>query len=99
MELFIDTSDNKKTVVRLNDLELIEEYDSPREQRLLEIIEKVLQKKQAKLEDITKIEVNLGPGSFTGLRVGCTVANTLGWILKVPINGKKVGEFVEPKYE
>lgn len=99
MKLYIDTSDNKKTVVRLDEVEMVEEYVSPREQRLLEIIEKVLHKRQAKMEDITEIEVNLGPGSFTGLRVGCTVANTLGWVLKVPINGKKVGELVQPEYE
>jgi tRNA threonylcarbamoyladenosine biosynthesis protein TsaB len=99
MKLSIDTSDNKKTVVRFDDLELTEEYGQPREQRLLEVIEQGLKQRGAKVADITAIEVNLGPGSFTGLRVGCTVANTLGWLLKVPINGKKAGELAEPEYE
>ncbi len=25
--------------------------------------------------------------------------HALGWALKIPVNGKKVGELVEPKYE
>jgi len=92
----IDTSDNKKTIVKLGDLEIIEKYKSPREQRLLEIIEKALIKKKAKVTDIGKIKVATGPGSFTGLRVGCAVANTLAWLLNIKVNGK---DKVFPKYE
>lgn len=99
MKLTVDTADNKKTTVRLDNLELVESYKNPREQRLLELIEKALSRKNTTVKGITEIAVNLGPGSFTGLRVGCTVANTLSWILKVPINGGKVGEFVYPSYE
>jgi tRNA threonylcarbamoyladenosine biosynthesis protein TsaB len=51
------------------------------------------------MDQIKEIEVNLGPGSFTGLRVGVSVANALAWTLKVPVNGKKIGELVKPKYE
>ena len=96
MLLSIDTSDNKKTIVKLEDFEIIENYKTPREQRLLEIIEKALKKKKAKVTDIDKIEVNTGPGSFTGLRVGCAVANTLAWLLNIKVNGK---DRVFPKYE
>lgn len=94
--LFIDTSDNRKTIVKLGGLEIIEKYKSPREQRLLEIIEKALKQKKAKLANIDKIEVNTGPGSFTGLRVGCAIANTLAWLLNIKVNGKKQ---VFPKYQ
>ena len=96
MKLYIDTADNRKTTVKLDDLEVVVKYKSPREQRLLEVIEKALKKKKAKLKDIDKIEVNTGPGSFTGLRVGCAVANTLAWLLKIKVNGK---DRVFPKYE
>lgn len=77
-----------QTIVRLDDFEVIEKYKNPREQKLLEVIEKALKKSKAKLQDIDKIEVNTGPGSFTGLRVGCAVANTLGWLLNLKVNGK-----------
>ena len=83
----------------LDGLKIVEKYDNPREQRLLELIEKAIKQKRAKMQDMTAIKVNLGPGSFTGLRVGCAVVNTLAWLLKIPINGKKVGERVEPVYE
>ncbi len=36
------------------------------------------------------IEVETGPGSFTGLRVGASVANALGYSLGIPVNGKKL---------
>jgi len=98
MKLFIDSTDNLKTIIKLDDAEVVEKYQSPRQQRVLEVIEKVLKKKKAKLKDISEIEVNLGPGSFTGLRVGCTIANTLGWVLKVPINGERIGQLVKPSY-
>lgn len=98
MKLSIDTADNLKTKVEIGDLEVVENYQYPQQQRVLEVIEKALRKKRVELQEITEIEVNLGPGSFTGLRVGCAIANTLAWILKIPINGKKIGVLAEPKY-
>ena len=62
-------------------------------------LKQILKKHQKTLGDLSEIEINLGPGSFTGLKVGVAVANALGWALKIPINGKKVGELVEPKYK
>ncbi len=39
---------------------------------------------------IDEIEVETGPGSFTGLRVGVSVANSLGYSLGIPVNEKKL---------
>ncbi len=47
----------------------------------------ILQKNKKSWGDITAIGVFEGPGSFTGLRIGLTVANTVANILKVPIVG------------
>lgn len=46
-----------------------------------------LQEKTGDLRKITGIGVMKGPGSFTGLRIGLTVANTLADSLSVPIVG------------
>lgn len=66
-------------------------------QVLLPLINKILKENQMKLVDLSSIEVDLGPGSFTGTRVGVTVANALGYALKIPVNGKK-GKIALPKY-
>lgn len=41
-------------------------------------------------EMLESVEVETGPGSFTGLRVGVSVANALGFALGIPVNGKKI---------
>ncbi|HWB38639.1 MAG TPA: tRNA (adenosine(37)-N6)-threonylcarbamoyltransferase complex dimerization subunit type 1 TsaB [Candidatus Saccharimonadales bacterium] len=48
-------------------------------------IEKLLQKQGGKLQEIQGIIAYQGPGSFTGLRIGLTVANALAYSLQVPI--------------
>lgn len=98
MKLFIDTSDNTKTIVSLNGDRLIRPTGVEKSQQVLTLIDQILKKNKKTLKDITEIEVNLGPGSFTGLKVGISVANTLAWALKIPVNGQKIGKLVEPKY-
>ncbi len=45
----------------------------------------MLQGKHKKLEEVQGIVCFQGPGSFTGLRIGLTVANALAYSLSVPI--------------
>lgn len=100
--LFIDTSNNKEVRVGLEvngEQFLIEQViDHRKAQAILPIVEQLLKKHNLRLEDITNIEVHPGPGSFTGVRVGVTIANTLGFLLKIPVNSKPVGEMVDPVY-
>lgn len=99
MKLFFDTANNSKIIIGLDKKRWDFETKEHQSQKLLELIDQVLKKERKSLKDLTAIEVNLGPGSFTGLRVGIAVANALGWALKLPINGRKIGQGVEPKYE
>lgn len=52
---------------------------------LLKMIHQELQKQNADWQDISGVVVFEGPGSFTGLRIGITVADTLAYGLGVPI--------------
>lgn len=100
--LILDTSDNKKIIVGLiingrKDIQT-EKITSNRMQIILPMIDKLLKKHLLKPGDLSEIQINVGPGSFTGLRVGLAIANTLSFVLKVPINGEKVGGIILPIY-
>ena len=100
--LFIDTASNEYISVGL---EINGEEDAIKQkitkqkaQVVLPLIEKLLEKHNVFLQNIGSIQVNEGPGSFTGLRVGIVIAQALCWSLQIPINGKKPG-LVEPRYQ
>lgn len=54
---------------------------------LLVVIRDELKKQNATVQDLGGIVVFQGPGSFTGLRIGITVANALSHELHIPIVG------------
>lgn len=99
--LTIDTTDSAQTIVQIKRKgkllsEVVEKTDQrTKSQNALPLIEKLLKQQKLQLADLSAIDVNPGPGSFTGVRVGVSIANALGWILSIPVNGKKVEV---PKY-
>lgn len=94
MVLHIDSKDQRKIEVFLKkNGEVVKSLSEGREygsQVLLPLIDKILKTNKLKLQDLSGIEVETGPGSFTGLRVGVSVANALGYSLGIPVNGKKI---------
>ena len=96
MKLYIDTRDNKKTKVGLDDKIIESPAKENKSQQLLPLIQKILDENKKDLKDLTEIKVEVGPGSFTGIKIGVAVANALGWALEIPVNGQKQ---VEPRYE
>ncbi len=54
---------------------------------LLKYLEEVFEKEAQSLSDVTGIIAYKGPGSFTGLRIGLTVFNTLADSEALPIVG------------
>lgn len=94
MILHINTKDQKQIRVSLKkngevvgQLSEQNEYGS---QVLLPLIMKLLKTLNCNLSTLQGIEVETGPGSFTGIRVGVSVANALGYSLGIPVNGKKI---------
>ncbi len=56
-------------------------------EKALSLLDGFLKKNKYKLQDIKKIVVNRGPGSFTSVRLGIVLANTLSFGLKIPMSG------------
>jgi tRNA threonylcarbamoyladenosine biosynthesis protein TsaB len=54
---------------------------------LLEAIEALLASAGGNAKDLAGIAVALGPGSFTGVRVGLATAKGLGYALGIPVEG------------
>ncbi len=54
-------------------------------QKLLIYIDKFLKENKVSYKDLKGIVVISGPGSFTGIRIGVCVGNTLAWSLNIPI--------------
>lgn len=98
--LIIDTSDNKELKVGIDDnISSFKQTEvSLKAEDSLDKLESVLKKQKIKLSDVTEVEVNRGPGSFTGLKVGCAIANALAFSLSVPVNSKQLGEMESPRY-
>lgn len=99
MILCIDTKNKKLISVFLKDkgrvIKSLSEENEYGSQVLLPLIFKLLRTTNYKLQTLKGIEVETGPGSFTGLRVGVSIANALAFSLGIPVNGKKI----ETKFE
>lgn len=92
MILFIDSSTEKLQLwLKKDDFEVNFEKTLGREmaKNILAEIKEFLAENDANWQNLRGICVFTGPGSFTGLRIGMTVANTLADSLKIPILGEK----------
>jgi tRNA threonylcarbamoyladenosine biosynthesis protein TsaB len=100
--LTIDTRDNQRVYAKLEkggeEFTVTSNSENRRPESILKLIDIVCKKAEITIYDIDDIFVEEGPGSYTGLKVGASVANALSFALLKKVNGKEVGEIVEPKY-
>ena len=87
--LYIDTSSSYLYTAIVEDNKLLGEVKEEFGQSLSEValprIVSIFNDNNIKPEDIDKIIVVNGPGSFTGIRIGITIAKTFAWSLNIPI--------------
>jgi tRNA threonylcarbamoyladenosine biosynthesis protein TsaB len=68
-------------------LELVSERRLQHGEQLAPLIDRALRETGLVRQELTAIGVGVGPGPFTGLRVGLVTARTLGFVLDVPVYG------------
>lgn len=89
--LAIDTSNYPLGVAVINGDKVAAEYITNVKRnhsvRIMPAIESAMKEAEMKPADLNKIVVAEGPGSYTGVRIGVTIAKTLAWTLGIPLSG------------
>lgn len=91
LAIAIDSSQDIGCIALGDDSRLVAEYHYAHKMDLLRRItpniESILSDAGRAVQDLDCAIVSLGPGSFTGLRIGVTVAKSLAYVLQKPIIG------------
>lgn len=107
----IDTI-GEKTILKIlrEDGAIVDSFESldnrNQSEKLLQELDGLIAKNSFRKKDISKIIVNTLPGSYTGSRVGVTIANFLALALNIPVisqgdnvqTGETFDGGVSPKY-
>ena len=87
--LAIDTATDHMTIAVMRGMEVIAVNDTIVERnhsvRLIPEVQELLKQAGFGMRDIRAIAIGRGPGSYTGVRIGITVAKTWAWSLGLPL--------------
>lgn len=102
LQLLIETSTEQAVAAIVQDSRLIASAQLPfgysSSKFLLPEIEKALIQNNLKIKDFSLIAVGVGPGSYTGIRVGVAVAKSLAFACNKPLIGIcSLETFLPPK--
>ena len=89
MILFIDTHAELITIaLKTKDNLFIKTQESEYSHSIytMPMIESIFKENNLNVKDLKKIIVVNGPGSFTGIRIGLSIAKTMAYALKIDIN-------------
>ena len=82
-----DQPEAEVCIVKDEDVKSCQKWEAHRtlSDTLLKRIQDGLDEAKASFNDLTGVVVFKGPGSFTGLRIGITVANTIAYSQSIPV--------------
>lgn len=89
--LGIETSTRTGSIALLNNEKIVSEFtlntDAKYSSLLMPMIDMILKFSKITVKDINAAVVSIGPGSFTGLRIGLSTAYGLAQALEIPVIG------------
>ena len=89
--LGIDTSSSSLSVAVMDDDLLKGEFTLNHKlthsEQMMPLLDSLLSHLELKMSDIDLIGVSVGPGSFTGIRIGVAAANAMAMALDIPVVG------------
>ena len=87
--LIIDSATPHLYIALLDGESIIQEFyekgNNDHSVTLMPMIEKMFQDNQVSIDDINEIIVGIGPGSYTGVRIGVVIAKMFAWTKDIPI--------------
>ena len=88
-QLLLDSSNKYLSVGLSKDGKVVDSifYDAwQRQSEMMTVeIENILKRNDLSKEDLDAVVVGIGPGSYTGVRIGITIAKTIGYALKIKV--------------
>jgi tRNA threonylcarbamoyladenosine biosynthesis protein TsaB len=88
-QLVIDTATNYIYLSLVIDGEekqsIYEEGINNHSATIIPYLESLLKKESIELKDINQVIIGIGPGSYTGVRIGVTVAKMIGYLNKIDV--------------
>ena len=84
MKLYLDAS-TPETILKLDDKEYRYVFANDLAEKFLAWLRDRLAENNSDFHDISEITFMSGPGSFTGLRIGASIVNTLAHELNIPL--------------
>mgnify|MGYP006300565465 CR=1 FL=1 len=101
--LAIDTSTDNLGLALMESGQLRGEYNlslkRQHSEKLLPLMEEMFDIIGVQAKDLDGVAVSIGPGSFTGLRIGITTAKMLGKIFSIPVKGISTLEIMAASIE
>lgn len=96
--LYIDTHSKDIIIILYKDGKILscnkKESEMNHSVYTMPMIDSILKENNIETKDLNEIAVVCGPGSFTGVRIGVTIAKTMAYLLNIPI---KVVDILELK--